>query len=67
MVSEESARADEVRACARCGGLLVNERCVGWSSLLDEAAFDALRCLQCGDLFDAVILRHRTLRATAVS
>lgn len=49
-----------VPACTRCAGLLIRE------SLLD--LFDdtghirrwAWRCVQCGDIVDALILRHRT-------
>lgn len=45
--------------CGRCNGLLVPEHC---SDLLDIAGvidFIALRCLQCGELVDPVILRNR--------
>lgn len=45
--------------CSRCGGLMVEEQCL---DLLDDTGrihFTALRCVQCGELVDPVILRHR--------
>ena len=45
--------------CKRCGGLMVKEHC---TDLFDETGrmdFPALRCLQCGNLVDAVILLNR--------
>lgn len=45
--------------CKRCGGLMVKEQC---TDLFDETGrmeFQALRCLQCGNLIDAVILLNR--------
>lgn len=50
--------------CKRCGGLLVNEHC---TDLLDNTGrmdFPALRCVQCGEVVDVVILLNR-LRAVA--
>ena len=45
--------------CWRCGGLLVIEQCL---DLLDDTGqldFKALRCVQCGELVDPVILMNR--------
>jgi hypothetical protein len=39
--------------CHRCGGLMVTE----WCSELDSMAW---RCVQCGELIDAVILNNRS-------
>jgi hypothetical protein len=36
--------------CSRCGGFMVVESCYD---------FNVLRCVQCGDLVDPVILRNR--------
>lgn len=45
--------------CDRCGGLLVVDHYV---DLLDDQgrqSCSAMRCLQCGDLVDPVILKNR--------
>ncbi len=47
------------RDCRRCGGLLVQERMDGIDYYLFEQQAPALRCIQCGDLIDHVILRNR--------
>ena len=46
-------------SCSRCGGLMVITDC--FDVLSDTAEIDcmALRCIQCGDLVDPVILRNR--------
>ncbi len=47
--------------CSRCGGLMVSEFSIDlWSptSKLDGAP---RRCVQCGDVIDAVILRNRRI------
>ena len=45
--------------CPRCGGLLVTERCFDLRGDMGKLDFSAQRCLLCGDLFDALILRNR--------
>lgn len=47
------------RDCMRCGGLLVHERMNGIDYYLFEQQGPALRCVQCGELVDQVILRNR--------
>lgn len=47
------------RGCLRCGGLLVAERMDSVADALGENYSAALRCVQCGDLIDQVILRNR--------
>lgn len=45
--------------CRRCDGLMVHEHCL---DLLDDTGrmeFPALRCVQCGEVVDAVILLNR--------
>ncbi len=54
-------------SCSRCGGLMVIEQgfdLVKGGSRLDSRA---LRCVQCGELIDSVILqnRHRSLPVRA--
>lgn len=45
--------------CTRCGGLLVDERCMDIGESLGGYWFMAMRCVQCGDIIDEVILRNR--------
>ena len=52
------------RSCSRCAGLLVNE----WTYDLNndsEISAEVLRCLQCGQRVDPVILRNRVLSHNA--
>jgi ribosomal protein S27AE len=49
--------------CARCGGLMVPEHDIHDGDELEAAfgdlALTARRCIQCGELIDAVVLRNR--------
>lgn len=47
------------RDCMRCGGLLVTERMNSSADALFDQHTSALRCIQCGDIVDPVILRNR--------
>ena len=51
-------QADTCR-CLRCGGFLVDERCMDIGESLGGYWFMAMRCVQCGDITDEVILRNR--------
>ena len=46
--------------CSRCGGLMVNDVLI---DLLNTSELEGTvrRCIQCGDVIDAVILRNRSL------
>lgn len=46
--------------CLRCGGFLVDERCMDIGESLGGYWFMAMRCVQCGDITDEVILRNRS-------
>jgi hypothetical protein len=48
--------------CTRCGGLLVNELSIDLWSCTNELEHGARRCVQCGDVIDAVILRNRRIQ-----
>jgi len=52
-------RSVRALACGRCGGLLVGERCMDIGESFGGSWFWALRCIQCGDLTDDIILRNR--------
>lgn len=56
----ESNPFDSTVKCHRCQGLLVHEFCSDLQDGTGEIGFWALRCLQCGELLDPLILRHRT-------
>jgi hypothetical protein len=49
----------ESLTCLRCGGFLVEERCMDIGESLGGYWFWASRCIQCGDIVDEVILRNR--------
>ena len=48
-------------SCWRCSGYLAYEMCIDLESDSGRCNFWVLRCLQCGDLVDEVILRNRSL------
>ena len=52
-------------SCTRCGGLLVEERCMDIGESLGGYWFMAMRCVQCGDIVDEVILRNRHAQTVA--
>ncbi len=47
--------------CLRCGGLMVNELSTDLRNSTSELECATRRCVQCGDIVDAVILRNRSL------
>lgn len=47
--------------CMRCGGLLVRNICIDLVNSAGDLECDTRRCVQCGDIVDAVILRNRLL------
>jgi len=47
--------------CSRCGGFLVSSYCVSPDEGTSEFQIPVWKCLQCGDLFDATILKNRHL------
>ncbi len=49
----------DMHTCNRCGGLLIRE---GLFDLFDDTGHMrrwARRCVQCGDIVDSLILKHR--------
>ena len=47
--------------CSRCGGFLVRSFCVSPDQGTAEFQILVWKCLQCGDVFDATILKNRRL------
>lgn len=65
--SQQTGRKDNEIAgellpnCARCGGFLVSSFCISPDQGTAEFQIPVWKCLQCGDLFDATILKNRHL------
>ncbi len=56
---DEKKDPDVLDSCSRCGGLLVGDRCYDLSSSgIFKIAIQ--RCVQCGDVIDPMILKHRS-------
>ncbi len=45
--------------CSRCAGLLVKTFCICPAEGIADFQISAMKCLQCGDLFDSTILENR--------
>ena len=65
LINRSRQTAESVRGssscCERCGGLMIGERCMDIGESLGGYWFWAMRCIQCGDIVDEVILRIRHL------
>ncbi len=57
------SRTHQPMNCTRCGGWMVQERCMDVGESLGGYWFWGQRCIQCGDIVDEVILRNRRLPA----
>jgi transcription elongation factor Elf1 len=64
--SHTSHSFDSSFTCLRCKGLLVREFCMDINDGTGENGFWALRCLQCGELLDPLILEHRVSKSHPV-
>jgi hypothetical protein len=61
-IDTASTREQAQRCCPRCGGFLVDERCL---DLYDGRIVRRLdRCIQCGNLEDALLLQNRVRIST---
>lgn len=49
----------EASPCVRCGGFLVSNHCLDLESSWGDRWCRTLRCVQCGELIDPVILHNR--------
>ena len=59
-VATSAARHESI--CPRCSGLMVDDFCMDLLNSTGELEFAAKRCVQCGEVVDAVIQRNRQLR-----
>jgi ribosomal protein S27AE len=57
--ASDTARSQSI--CPRCGGLLVNDVYIDLFNSPNELESTPRRCVQCGDIIDAVILRNRMI------
>ena len=57
--SEFQWQIDHPQSCHRCGGLLAKEFCCDLQDETGENWFWALRCLQCGEVIDPIIIHNR--------
>ena len=48
-------------SCLRCGGFLVSSFCISPDQGTSEFQIPVWKCLQCGDVIDATILKNRHL------
>ena len=53
--------------CLRCGGLMVKEVSMDLWNSTSELECATRRCVQCGDIVDAVILSNRSLHRQSVA
>ncbi len=53
--------------CRRCGGLMVSEVSMDLWNSTSELECATRRCVQCGDIVDAVILSNRSLHRQSVA
>lgn len=49
-----------LHTCERCSGYMAPDMCADLQSDSGQCNFWALRCVQCGDIVDEVILRNRS-------
>ena len=50
---------NSARSCSRCHGMLIETYCISPYEGTAEFQIRAMKCLQCGDLFDDTILENR--------
>ena len=53
--------------CVRCGGLMVGEFCMDLLNSSGELEVETLRCVQCGEVVDPVILQNRRRQQEAMT
>ncbi len=57
-----SSLVQQESICSRCEGLMVSDFCMDLLNSAGELKFAALRCVQCGEVVDPIILQNRRLR-----
>jgi hypothetical protein len=64
---EISSAVSHESMCTRCGGLMVSDFSINLLNSAGESELAAKRCVQCGEVVDAVIQRNRRLRQEPIS
>lgn len=59
--AEVTTKNSTGQSCRRCSGYMANDMCIDLESDSGRSVFWVLRCIQCGDMVDEVILRNRSL------
>lgn len=62
MATQHDKEARGQQSCERCGGLMVNEVLSDWMPSHSESEVISLRCVQCGEVVDQVILMNRRIQ-----
>jgi hypothetical protein len=62
-----SSAVSHASRCTRCGGLMVSDFCMDLLNSAGESELAAKRCVQCGEIVDAVIQRNRRLRQEPIT
>jgi hypothetical protein len=62
MAGMVSTEASDAGLCPRCCGLMVKERFEDLPGDLGGRHFHGVRCVNCGEILDPLILEHRTQR-----
>jgi ribosomal protein S27AE len=63
MLQEEWRSSETIASsnmCGRCGGILVVENCLDVRDETGKMRFEAMRCVQCGDVLDPLIMKNRS-------
>jgi hypothetical protein len=63
MLSQTAGSNTEVstqQSCSRCRGYMEHEMCIDLESDSGRSTCWVLRCIQCGDIVDEVILQNRS-------
>lgn len=61
-VSETNRHKENLRGydhCHRCGGLMIKDYCIDLQDETGQIDVTVIRCIQCGDVVDPIILRNR--------
>ena len=58
---DDPGRLDKIsqKTCYRCGGLMEDTFCISPDEGTADFQVPAMKCLQCGDIVDPVILKNR--------
>jgi hypothetical protein len=62
-----SSAVSPASMCTRCGGLMVSDFSIDLLNSAGESELAAKRCVQCGEVVDAVIQRNRRLRQEPIT